>query len=105
LPSASFRSRRPRPSAPSCSRSRLGAPLQCRIATDQREHLVDHACAEKAIKRDDRVKSAWVRSLYRVEIDDDRNFTLALDTSRFSPARVVEILLAAGGVQAALVAT
>jgi cytidylate kinase len=84
---------------------RLRAPLAGRIAAYQREHLVGPGCAEKAIKHDDHVQNTWVRSLYHVDIDDDRRFTLALDTSRFSQGRLVEILLAAGGVQAPLLAT
>ena len=42
-----------------------------------------------------------MRSLYRVDIDDVRLFSLVLDASRFSPQRMVEILLIAGGVRAA----
>ena len=77
---------------------RLRAPLACRIAAYQRDHLVDRAHAEKAIKRDDHLKSAWVRSLYHADLDDHRNFTLVVDASRFRPERLVEVLLAAGGV-------
>jgi hypothetical protein len=84
---------------------RLHAPLAYRIAAYQREHLADPAHAEKAVKQDDRSKRAWVRWLYQADIDDAGRFTLALDTSRFSPARVVEILLAAGGIQAPVLAT
>jgi cytidylate kinase len=46
-----------------------------------------------------------VKSLYHVDIDDARLFSLALDAARFTSERLVETLLAAGGVQAALVAT
>jgi cytidylate kinase len=73
-----------------------------RIATYQRDHLVDRGHADKAITHDDRIKSALVRSLYHVEIDDDRLFALVLDASRFTPERLIEILLAAGGIHAAL---
>jgi cytidylate kinase len=76
---------------------RLHAPLACRVAAYAREHVVNAACAEKAVRHDDRVKSAWVRSIYGADLDDDRRFTLALDTSRFSTDRLVETLLAAGG--------
>jgi cytidylate kinase len=93
------------PERPGAIHVRLRAPLGCRIANYQREQLVDRACAEKAIKHDDRVTSAWVRSLYRAEIDDDRHFMLVLDTSRFSLGRLVEILLAAGCVRAPLPVT
>src|SRR6266404_4404927 len=89
---------------PSAIHVRLCAPLDCRIASYQREQLVDRRCAEKALKRDDHRRQAWVKSLYRVDIDDARRFSLVLDTSRFTPERVVEILLSAGGVQAALMA-
>jgi hypothetical protein len=87
---------------PSAIHVRLRAPLEWRIAAYQREQLVDRHCAEKALKRDDHRMQAWVRSLYRVDIDDARRFSLVLDASRFSPERLVEILLAAAGVQAAV---
>jgi hypothetical protein len=89
---------------PSAIHVRLCAPLECRIASYQREQLVDRRCAEKALKRDDHRMQAWVKSLYRVDIDDARRFSLVLDTSRFSPERLVAILLAAGGVHTAFVA-
>jgi cytidylate kinase len=81
---------------------RIHAPLETRIAAYQRDHVVDRGHAEKAISRDDHVKSALVRSLYHVGMDDDRLFGLVLDSSRFTPERLVEILLAAGGAQASL---
>jgi hypothetical protein len=93
------------PQHPGAIHVRLRAPLASRIALYQREHLVDRGCAEKAIKHDDHIKHALVRSLYHAELDDDRHFALVLDASRFTPERVVEILLATGGVQAALPAT
>jgi hypothetical protein len=86
---------------PAAIHVRLQAPLPYRIATYQREQLVDRACAVKAIKHDDHLKDAWVRSLYHVGIDDVRRFTLVLDTSRFSDDRLVDILLAAGGLECA----
>jgi len=92
------------PDHPRAIHVRLRAPLACRIAAYQHEHLVDRSCAEKAIKRDDHVKHAWVRSLFHVEIDDDRLFALVLDTSRFSPERLVEILIAAGGLPSPAIA-
>ena len=79
---------------------RLRAPVAARIAAYQRDHLVDRAHAEKAIVHDDHAKRALVRSLYHVDIDDDRLFTLVLDASRFTIERLVATLLAAGGVDA-----
>jgi hypothetical protein len=80
---------------------RLRAPLDWRIASYQREHLVDRRCAEKALKHSDHLDHAWVKTLYRVDVDDSRLFSVVVDASRFSPERVTEILLAAGGLHAA----
>jgi hypothetical protein len=88
---------------PSAIHVRLCAPLECRISAYQRENLVDRRCAEKKLKHADHRTQAWVKSLYRVDIDDARRFSLVLDASRFSRERLVEILLAAGGVHAELV--
>lgn len=77
---------------------RVHAPLEWRIATYQREHVVDRRCAEKAVKHDDHRTHAWVKSLYHVDVDDTELFSLALDASRFPADRIVEILLAAGGI-------
>jgi cytidylate kinase len=90
---------------PSAVHVRLWAPLEWRVATYEREHLVDRRRAEKALRRDDPDKRAWVKWLYHVDIDDLRLFSLDLDASRFSPDRLVQTLLAAGGVEAALMAT
>jgi hypothetical protein len=90
---------------PSAVHARLHAPLDWRIAAYQREQLVDRRCAEKALKHDDHRKQVWVRSLYHVDIDDPRHFSLALDVSRFSSERLVEILLTAGGVEGSLSTT
>jgi cytidylate kinase len=84
---------------------RVRAPLEWRIAAYQRDRVVDRHCAERALKRADHHRQAWVKSLYHVDIDDARLFSLVLDASRFTSERLVETLLAAGGVQAALVST
>jgi cytidylate kinase len=77
---------------------RLRAPLECRIARYAREQLVSHRCAEKAVRRDDQRKHAWLRSIYHVDIEDPRHYSAVLDTSRFTTERLVETLLALGGV-------
>jgi hypothetical protein len=93
------------PRHPSALHVRLHAPLEWRIAAYQREHVVDRRCAAKSLKHDDHSQRAWVKSLYRVDIDDPRLFSLFLDVSRFSPDRLVQTLLAAAGVQPSLLAT
>jgi hypothetical protein len=90
---------------PSAVHVRVRAPFDWRIAAYQREHIVNRRCAEKALKRDDHRQQAWVKSLYHVDIDDARLFSLVLDASRFTTERLVETLLAAGGAHAALLAT
>jgi hypothetical protein len=89
------------PEHPSAIHVRLRAPLEWRIANYQREHLVDRRCAEKKLRHDDHRTHKWVKTLYHVDADDSRHFSVVLDASRFSPERVVEILLAASGVHAA----
>ena len=46
---------------PSAVHVRLWAPLEWRISAYKRDQLVDRRCAEKALKRDDHRKQAWVR--------------------------------------------
>jgi Cytidylate kinase-like family len=77
---------------------RLRAPLECRIARYAREQLVTHRSAEKAVRADDHRKHAWLRSIYHVDIEDPRHYSAVLDTSRLSSERLVETLLALGGV-------
>jgi hypothetical protein len=78
---------------------RLRAPLDWRVAQYSRGHLVDRRCAEKAVRGDDHRKHAWLKAIYHVDIDHPRHFALVLDVSRFSPDRIVETLLVAGGVE------
>ena len=77
---------------------RLRAPLEWRIAQHARERVLSRRAAEKEVREDDRRKHGWVRSIYHVEIDDPRQYSIVLDASRFSLERQVETLLAAGGV-------
>jgi hypothetical protein len=77
---------------------RLRAPLEWRIAQHARERFLSRRAAEKEVREDDRRKHAWVRSIYHVEIDDPRHYSLVLDASRFPLERQVETLLAAAGV-------
>jgi hypothetical protein len=85
------------PEHPSAIHVRLRAPLDWRIANYQREHLVDRRCAEKSLKHDDHLRHKWVKTLYHVDVDESRHFSVVLDVSRFAPERLVETLLAAGG--------
>jgi hypothetical protein len=91
----------------SATHVRLRAPLAWRIARYADEHLVNRRCAEKAVREDDHRKHAWIRSIYHVDIDDPKHYSVVLDVSRFSSDRLIDTLLAAGGVPlagAALVA-
>jgi hypothetical protein len=92
------------PKHPGAVHLRLRAPLEWRIAGYARDHIVDRRCAEKAVKHDDHLKHAWVKSLYHVDISDTRHFAVVLDASRFSLERLVDIALAAGGATAVEIA-
>jgi cytidylate kinase len=82
---------------PSAIHIRLHASLDWRIENYQRENLVDRRCAEKTLKRDDHLTNTWVKTLYHLDIDDPRHFSIVLDASRLSTDRLVDVLLAAGG--------
>jgi hypothetical protein len=77
---------------------RLRAPFDWRVAQYARENLVNHQCAEKAVRDDDHRKRAWIKSMYHVDINEAKNFSIVVDVSRFSVDRLVDTLLAAGGV-------
>jgi hypothetical protein len=83
---------------------RLRAPLECRVAAYQREHVVDRQVAERQVKHDDRLKRGWVRTLYHVDLDDPSRFAMVVDVSRLPRCRVIELLLAAGGVEQPVIA-
>lgn len=78
--------------------ARLHAPFAWRVAQVQRERLIDRRHAEKAVRHDDRARRHWVHGLFGVDVGDCRQFTVAVDASRIAPDRIVELLLAAGGV-------
>jgi cytidylate kinase len=81
---------------------RLRAPFEWRVAAYQREELVDHRSAAKAVRHDDDHKRTWTRTLYHVDIDDQTNYSLVVDVSRFPADRVVDMLLAAAASKAAV---
>ena len=74
---------------------RIHAPLEWRINAYQREHIVDRGAAERAVKHDDQITRTWVKTLYHVNLDDYALFSVVLDASRFSPQRIVDMLIAA----------
>ena len=49
--------------------------------------------------RADHRKQAWVKSLYHVDIDDARLFSLVLDASLLPAELLLETLLGAGGAE------
>jgi hypothetical protein len=87
---------------PSAVHVRLDAPFDWRVAAFQRCELVDRHRAEKAVRHDDHQKRALVRALYHLDLDYARLFSIVVDMSRFSPERIVEMLLAAAAAPAAV---
>lgn len=81
---------------PSALHVRLRAPLEWRIKAYQRDALVDRQAAEKAVKHSDHQRHLLAKAMYKADADDDTNFAVVLDASRFSVDRMVEVLLAAG---------
>jgi len=74
---------------------RIHAPLEWRIDAYQRDNVVDHAAAERAVKHDDHMTRTWVKTMYHANIDDYAMFAVVVDASRFSTERLVEMLVAA----------
>jgi cytidylate kinase len=79
---------------------RLRAPFGWRVEAYQRAELVDRHHAEKALRHADRIEHAWVKFLYGFEVDDVARYGLVLDVSRLSHDRILETLIAAGGIHA-----
>ena len=51
--------------------------------------------AERAVKHDDHLTRTWVKTMYHANLDDYSLFSVVVDASRFSPQRLVEMLMAA----------
>jgi cytidylate kinase len=83
---------------PNAVHVRIRAPFHWRVANYQREHLLDRHHAEKSIRSDDRLQHSWVRTLWRLDPDDDSHYTTVLDASRLPDDRLVMILLDAAGI-------
>ncbi len=74
---------------------RIHAPLEWRIDAYQRDNVVDRPAAERAVKHDDHMTRTWVKTMYHANLDDYSLFSVVLDASRFSPQRLVGMLMAA----------
>jgi cytidylate kinase len=84
---------------PSAVHVRLRAPVEWRVARVAREQLLEKKKAEKVVRHEDHVQRAWAKAVFHVNIDDPCAFTLVVDVSRLAPDRIVDLLLAAGGVE------
>jgi Cytidylate kinase-like family len=87
---------------PAAIHVRLHAPREWRIDEHARHELVEHARAVRAIDHDDHAQRALVRTLHRLDVDDARLYSLVVDASRFAVDRIVDLLLAAAAVPAAV---
>ena len=94
LASGAFAALRERPGA---VHVRLWAPLEWRVDRYRERGLVDRHAAEAAVHHHDHLQHTWVRTLFHLDVDDPRHFSLVLEESRFPNERLVEILLADGG--------
>ena len=55
---------------------RIHAPLEWRIDAYQRDHVVDRAAAERAVKHDDHLTRTWVKTMYHANLDDYSLFSV-----------------------------
>jgi cytidylate kinase len=74
---------------------RIHAPLEWRIDAYQRDHVVDRGAAQHAVKHDDHMTRTWVKTICHANLDEYSLFSIVLDASRFSPQRLVDMLIAA----------
>jgi hypothetical protein len=74
---------------------RIHAPLEWRVDAYQRDNVVDRPAAQRAVKHDDQMTRAWVKTIYHANLDDYSMFSVVVDASRFSTQRLVEMLIAA----------
>jgi cytidylate kinase len=77
---------------------RLHAPLDWRVAQHARHECISHEEARRAILDEDHARDAYLRRLYGRHFADLSGFHLVIDTSRFSPETIVEMALAAAGI-------
>jgi cytidylate kinase len=82
---------------PAAVHVRLLAPRAWRIDEYARHELLERSRAIRAIDHDDHAQRAWVRSLYRLDVEDPGLYSLVVDASCFPVDRIVELLLAAAG--------
>jgi cytidylate kinase len=85
---------------PSAVHLRLRAPFEWRVESYRRSELVDRHAAEKAVKHDDHLKHALVKTLYHLDNDDPGNYSLVVDASRMPAERIAGAVLAAAGLDA-----
>ncbi len=74
---------------------RIHAPLEWRVDAYQRDNVVDRPAAQRAVKHEDQMTRAWVKTIYHANLDDYSMFSVVVDASRFSTQRLVEMLIAA----------
>jgi len=77
---------------------RLWAPEEWRVRAHARSEMVDKEHAARELAAADHVERNWVHALFDVRVDDPTLYTVVFDASRLGPDRIVDVLLAAGGV-------
>lgn len=77
---------------------RLHAPLEWRVAQHARDECVSREESRREILAEGRARDAYLRRLYGRRFADLSGFQLVIDASRLSPETIVEMALAAVGV-------
>lgn len=78
---------------------RLHAPLEWRVARHAREECISREKARRTLRAEDRARDAYLHRLYGRRFADLSGFHLVIDASRFPPKMIVEIALAAAGIE------
>lgn len=77
---------------------RLHARLEWRVAQHARHECISREEARRAILAEDHARDAYLRRLYGRHFADLSGFHLVIDASRFPPETIVEMALAAAGI-------
>jgi hypothetical protein len=78
---------------------RLRGPYEWRVSQVARDRVVDRKKAEKIVRHEDHVQKALAKAVFHADLNEPCAFTLVVDVSRLSTERIVDLLLAAGGVE------
>lgn len=87
---------------PAALHVRLWAPLEWRIESYARDHVVSAEKARDQVRQLDRLQHEFAHRLFDLDLDDLRRFTVAINASLMGRDQIVAALLSAGGADRAV---